>query len=127
MIKFAFEFMSDEFIIGILGGLIGGLIGGVLTVLSSWLSAYWAPKKLEERREAREENRLWGPRKKLIKEMLDMQKDGRGRSLKTLKRVTGTPDDELRRILVELGARGFSRSDGEEAWIYAKDRPLKND
>jgi hypothetical protein len=49
---------------------------------------------------------------------------GKGRSFDTLKRVTGTPDDELRRLLVELGARGFTRKDGKEAWIYKEMRPL---
>jgi len=80
---------------------------------------------LEMEKEAREEEKIWGPRKRLIKEMLDNAIVEKGRSFKTLKRVTGTPDDDLRRLLVELGARGFTREDGEEAWIYREKRPLE--
>jgi hypothetical protein len=112
--------MNVEYIAGILGGLLGGFIGGI----GGWFSAYVAPRKLEEERERRLAEKIWGPRKKLISEMLDNAAIGQGRSFETLKRVTGTPDDELRRLLVELGARGFTRSDGKEGWIYAKDRPL---
>lgn len=109
-----------------IAGIIGGIVGGLVATAGAWVSAYWAPRKLEEQRELREEKRLWGPRKELIKEMLDMQIGGKGRTFTTLKLVTGTSDDDLRRLLVELGARGFKREDGTEAWIYRKDRPLLN-
>jgi hypothetical protein len=112
--------MENEVVAGIIGGVIGGLAG----TIGSWLTGYWGPRKLEKEKERREEERVWGPRKRLIKEMLDNPAPSRGRSLKTLKRVTGTPDDDLRRLLVELGARGFTRDDGEEAWDYEERSPL---
>lgn len=108
----------------IIAGIIGGLIGGVAGTIGAWLTGYWGPRKLEEEKEKRAEERVWGPRKELIKQMLDNATPGEGRSFETLKRVTGTPDDDLRRLLVELGARGFTRTNGKEAWDYAKNRPL---
>ena len=108
----------------IIAGLIGGIIGSITGTIGALLTGYWGPRKLEKEREKREEDRVWGPRKKLIKEMLDNAAPTKGRSFDTLKRVTGTPDDELRRLLVELGARGFTREDGKEAWDYAVNRPL---
>lgn len=113
--------MESEYVAGIIGGIIGGLVA----TAGAWVTGYWGPRRLEEEREKRAEDKIWGPRKELIKEMLDKAVAEKGRSLKTLKRVTGTPDDDLRRLLVEMGARGFTRDDGEEAWIYAKDRPLE--
>ena len=113
--------MGNEYIAGIIGGIVGGIVG----TAGAWLTGYWGPRKLEEEREKRAEEKVWGPRKRLIKEMLDKAVVEQGRSFITLKRVTGTPDDELRRLLVELGARGFRRPNGDEAWIYATKRPLE--
>lgn len=114
--------MSEELI----SGIVGGIIGGTVATFGAWLTGYWAPKKLEEERERRSEDRLWGKRRALIREMLTMSAGDKGRSFATLKRVTGTPDDDLRRLLVELNARGFSRPDGSEAWIFKSQRPLRN-
>ncbi|WP_156152990.1 hypothetical protein [Aeromonas sp. L_1B5_3] len=115
------DYMGSEYIAGIIGGLLGGIIG----ITGAWLSGYWGPRKLEMERAAREEERIWGPRKIYIKEMLDNAIREKGRSFNTLKRVTGTPDDDLRRLLVELGARGFTRENGDEAWIYKEIRPFE--
>ena len=108
----------------IIAGIIGGIIGATAGMIGAWLTGYWGPRKLEEEREKRAEVRVWGPRRELIKEMLDNAAPGKGRSFETLKRVTGTPDDDLRRLLVELGARGFTRDDGKEAWDYTRNRPF---
>jgi hypothetical protein len=113
--------MSEE----LLAGLVGGLIGGTAGAIGSWLTGYWGPLKLEEQKERRAEERFWGPRKELIKEMLDNAAPGMGRSFDSLRRVTGTPDDDLRRLLVELGAQGFTRENGQEAWDYQHNRPLE--
>jgi hypothetical protein len=59
--------MENEVVAGIIGGVIGGLAG----TIGSWLTGYWGPRKLEKEKERREEERVWGPRKRLIKEMLD--------------------------------------------------------
>ena len=53
-------------------------------------------------------------RKKLLKKLL---KDGRfpqGRSLKELKRKTGTTATECRTLLSEIGAEGITLCDGRE-------------
>lgn len=113
--------MGAEYIAGIIGGLVGAGFG----VFGAFVSAYWAPGKLQAKRDAEDEKRIWGPRKALIKEMLDNAVKENGRSLKTLRKVTGTPHNDLRRLLVEIGARGFTRPDGEEAWVYKIHRPLK--
>ena len=106
---------------------IGGIAGAASGALGAWITGYWAPRKLAEEREQREEERVWGPRKRLIREMLDKADWGWGRSFEVLRRVSGTPDDELRRILIELGARGYTRDDGTEGWIYKNQRPLTQD
>lgn len=112
--------MEPEFLAGLLGGSLGGVIG----VAGAWLAGYWGPKRLEIDRERREEERVWGPRRELIREMLDKAAPGKGRSFEALKLVTGTPDDDLRRLLVEIGARGTKRPNGDEAWIYRSELPL---
>jgi hypothetical protein len=55
--------INNEFLAGIAGGIVGGIIGS----LGAWASAYWAPKKLQENQERREEERVWGPRKSLLR------------------------------------------------------------
>ena len=114
--------MGSEYIAGIIGGLMGGLVG----TLGAFLTGYWGPRKLQAERDAREEQRIWGPRKALIEEMLDNAIITQGRSFNTLSKFTGTPSDDLRRLLVELGARVFTRENGDEAWIYKDARPLKS-
>ena len=47
----------------IIAGIIGGFIGGAAGTLGAWLTGYWGPRKLEEEREERAEERVWGPRK----------------------------------------------------------------
>ncbi len=65
-------------------------------------------------------------RKELLNKMLSDQSYKDGRSLKTLTKVTGSQDDECRRLLIEIKARGFSLSDGREGWVYIKKRPLSD-
>ena len=38
------------------------------------------------------------------------------RTLARLRRVTGTTDDECRRLLIEIGARGVTMRGGDEGW-----------
>jgi len=60
-----------------------------------------------------------------------MLKDKRfkdGRRLSTLTRVTGTKDDDCRRLLIELKARGLTLANdvGEpcEGWALIKNKPI---
>ena len=107
----------------LVAGLIGGGVGGVLGVLGTGVTAYWGPRKLEQWRERQREQREDGPRKQLLLAMLDNDDFGDGRYLKTLRIVTGTSEDECRRLLIEIGARGVQLKDGE-GWALIRRKPL---
>jgi hypothetical protein len=113
--------MSSEILIGILGGVIGGLLGVVGTLVSS----YYGPRKIEEWREQRNEERLNGPRKSLLKKLLEDPKYKEGRTLETLSRVTGTTDVECRRLLIEIKARGIKLENNKEGWALIERNPIK--
>jgi hypothetical protein len=85
--------------------LIAGFIGGALGVVGTIVTSYYGPRKLEERHERRQEELEYGPRKKLLLRMLNDKKH-EVRSLERLTLVTGTSDEECRRLLIEIGARG---------------------
>jgi acyl-CoA synthetase (AMP-forming)/AMP-acid ligase II len=101
--------------------LAGGIIGGVLGCVATLLSTYWGPRKLEDLREKQAEERIYGPRKHLLKKLLE---DNRfeWRRLSTVARATGTIEKECRRLLIEIGARG-SLSEGEELWALLSRKP----
>lgn len=103
---------------------VGGLIGGVLGVVGTLVSSYYGPRKFEEWRERRLEERLNGPRKRLLRNLLEDPSFNDGRSLETLSRVTGTTEDECRRLLVEIQARGVRLADGKEGWALIARKPL---
>jgi hypothetical protein len=98
-----------------LDAVIGGVVGGIFGWGAAVFTAYWGPRKLEEWRADQEEERLHGPRKRLLTKMLEDPKH-EWRYLTTLAQVTGTTREECRRLLVEVGARGSStmREEGEE-------------
>ena len=104
--------------------LIGGVIGAVLGSAATLVSAYWGPRKLEEWREQRLEERLNGPRKRFLATMLEDQRFPDGRHLETLARVTGTSPEECRRLLVEIGARGILLKGQVEGWVLISRKPL---
>jgi hypothetical protein len=56
--------------------------------------------------------------------MLEDSRFQDGRKLETLCRVTGTPVDECRRLLVEIGARGVLLSGALEGWALIARKPL---
>ena len=64
--------MSSELSAAILGGLIGGVLG----VLGTLVTSYYGPRKIEEWREKRQEERLNGPRKLLLKKLLEDRRFG---------------------------------------------------
>ena len=103
---------------------VGGIIGGVLGVIGTLVSSYYGPRKFEEWREKRLEERLNGPRKRLLKKLLEDPHFNDGRSLETLSRVTGTSEEECRRLLIEIEARGVKFADGKEGWALIARKPL---
>jgi hypothetical protein len=104
--------------------IVGGAAGGVLGVLGTMLSSYYGPRKLEEWRERRLEEKMNGPRKRLLKQMLEDSRFGDGRKLETLANVTGCTHEECRRLLVEIGARGVLFKDDVEGWALISRKPL---
>ena len=103
--------------------LLGGFIGGILGVTGTIVTSYWGPRRLEEWQERRLEEREFGPRKALLERML-RDKDHRIRTLDMLKHVTGTSDEECRRLLIEIGARGVVMSGQREGWALIERFPL---
>ena len=112
--------MHNEFLVAVLGRMIGGVLG----IVGGLVSAYFAPRKLEEWREKRYEQRHNGPRKNLLRRMLEDDEWPDGRKMETLSRVIGTPPDECRRLLIEIGARGVKLRGGVEGWALISRKPL---
>jgi len=111
--------MTADLLSAILGGVAGGVLGAAGTIVTS----YWGPRKLEEWKAQREEERLSGPRKRLLRKMLeDRQHDWR--RLSTLARVTGTTPEECRRLLIEVGGRGSLVEGREEVWGLIERHPI---
>lgn len=107
--------------------LIGGLIGGVLGVIGTLWTSYYGPKKLIEFKEKRKEEKLNGPRKKLLLSLLNDPEYKEGRRLETLSMVTGTTFEECRRLLVEIGGRGIKHKNNIEGWVLIKNKPIKEE
>ena len=105
-------------------GLIGGVVGGVLGVVGTLISSYYGPRKMEEWREKRAEERLNGPRKRLLLKLLEDERFQDGRSIDTLSRVSGTSADECRRLLIEIDARGVKLEGDQEGWALVSRKPL---
>lgn len=115
--------MPTEFWTAVVGGLIGGTIGVVGTLISS----YYGPRKIEEWRENRNEERISGPRKRLLKRMLEDPQFPDGRTIETLSRVTGTTYEECRRLLIEVEARGVTLKGDKEGWALIRRKPLNEE
>ena len=112
--------MSSELIAALIGGFIGGLLGVVGTLISS----YYGPRKIEEWREERQEERLNGPRKRLLRKLLKDPRFDDGRTLEILCRVTGTTPEECRRLLIQIEARGVTLRGNKEGWALIAQKPL---
>ena len=95
---------------------VGVIIGGVASVVTTYYASYHYPLKLEKRREEEEEQREHAPRKRLLLLLLTEKSDMPIRSLERLRLVTGTTDQECRRLLIELNARGVKMKEGKEGW-----------
>jgi hypothetical protein len=104
-------------------GLVGGVVGGVLGVLGATVSAYWGPRRLEQwRQDHRDE-----PRKRLLRHMLEDERFSDGRTLQRLCTVTGTSQEECRRLLIQVGARGVIFANQAEGWALIDRKPLDGD
>ena len=112
--------MSNELVSTIAGGMSGGLVA----VIVGLVSAYWGPRKLEEWREKQYEQRHNEPRKNLLRKMLEDPDWPDGRKMETLSRVTGTPPDECRCLLIEIEARGVKLEGNVEGWALISRKPL---
>jgi hypothetical protein len=90
------------------------------------VTSYYGPRRLEEWREQVREQREYGPRKELLMRMLS---DPRLpiRSLDLLTHVTGTSDEECRRLLIEIRARGVLMRGQKEGWALIDRYPLDRD
>jgi hypothetical protein len=110
----------------LVAGLLGGFIGGALGVASAFVASYFGPLWLDQRRAAIKEERDYGPRKRLLKQML-AEPNPPIRTFERLRLVTGTTDEECRRLLIEIGARGVVMRGGREGWAlverYGFDQP----
>lgn len=112
--------MPTEFWAAVLGGVIGGTLGVIGTLISS----YYGPRKIEEWREQRHEERINGPRKRLLKKLLEDPRFPDGRTIETLSRVAGSSQEESRRLLIEVGARGVTIKGDKEGWALISRKPL---
>ncbi|MFW6753800.1 hypothetical protein ACKUG4_24295 [Pseudomonas glycinae] len=109
----ALKIASDAQFWAALIALLGVLVGSIVSIIGNLL-IYWYQNKRA--------NSLDNLRKKLLKKMLDNSRFPEGRSLETLCRVTGAEPENCRRLLIELGARGFTLTRGGEGWTYVKNR-----
>ena len=105
----------------------GGFIGAILGVIGTIYSSYYGPKKLEKWQQRKANKKINGPRKGLLLKLLNDERFKDGRKLTTLTLYTGTSNDECRRLLIEIKARGIMlKSDNEEieGWALIKNKPL---
>ena len=97
-------------VIGIIGGIVGSLFTLAGNVLLHWLKNR-PQKKLDQKR------------KDLLRQMLDDDRFAeKWRNLSTLSAVIGADENETKRLLIEVGARGSEKNDGK--WGLLKNHPL---
>lgn len=101
-------------------GIVGGFVGGALGVLSTVVGSYYGPRRLEEWREERRD----APKREMLQDLLNDSRYPDGRFLKTLTLLTGTSDEECRRLLIQVKARGIILANEEEGWVLIKNKPF---
>ena len=92
---------------------LGGLIGVCGTLGSTWLNHHFEQSKKDEGEEAA---------KKLLKELLETRQH-HWRRIDTLANVVGTDEATVRRLLLEIGARGSMRNG--RYWGLASRNPIR--
>lgn len=99
-------------LIGIVGGIAGALLTLAGNVLLHWLKNR-SQRKLDEKR------------KNLLRKMLDDERfPDKWRNLSTLSAVVGANEEETKRLLIEVKARGSEKNDGK--WGLIKNHPFPN-
>ena len=113
-LKIAGQVVKDtQFWIALIG-IIGAVIGAILTLIGNF-GLYLLKEKPKKT--------LDSIRKILLIEMLDDNRfTERWRCLSTLSSVIGENDEETKRLLIEVGARGSEKNDGK--WSLTKNHPL---
>jgi len=101
-------------------GIIGGALGGMLGLLGTTITAYWGPRKLEQWRA----DRMDQPRKDLLLRLLE-DEDFEFRTLDRLRIVSGTSEEECRRLLITIEARGVQLRGDKEGWALISRKPLE--
>ena len=97
-------------LIGLLGGIVGALLTLFGNVVLQWLKEM--PKRELDKK-----------RKAILAEMLDDTRfPEKWRELNTLSAVIGADEEETKRLLVEIGARGSEKADGK--WGLVKNHPF---
>lgn len=100
--------------------LLGVVVGGLLSAGAAWLMQSRQFKHDEKMHAINNQGKE--AIKSILLEMLN-HKSYTDRSFSALReRVGGITDDELRKILHELGARRTSRDNGSEEWWYLESR-----
>lgn len=96
-------------------GLLGVIVGALIAAINAHLLHIPAHKK---------DRQLEGARKKILLKMLEAttpQNPNRWRSLSTLSRVIGASEEETKRLLISIDARG---SENGDVWGLLKYHPL---
>lgn len=96
-----------------LAAVLGSLVGSIGTLGTTWLSVYLKKEKPDAADLAT---------KGLLREMLE-HPTLKWRQISTLSNVVGQSEEKVRRVLLEIGARGSAR-DGE-LWALVSRCPLK--
>lgn len=96
-------------------GFVGVIVGALTTTLGNYLMY---------KVQGRQQKTIDGARKNMLHQMLSNTEFEEGRSLETLAKVTGASPEDCRRLLIEIGARGFTLKGNREGWTYIKNRPL---
>jgi hypothetical protein len=95
-------------------GLLGGIVGALLTLFGN-VVLHWVKEKPKRELERK--------RKATLKEMLDDNRfPEKWRNLSILSAVIGAGEEETKRLLVEIGARGSEKADGK--WGLIKNHPF---
>ena len=106
--------LDTQFWIAIIG-IIGGIVGAIFTLLGNF-ALHWFKEKPKRDLDSK--------RQKLLVEMLDDDRfQEKWRNLSTLSSVIGADEEETKRLLIEVGARGSEKNDGK--WGLIKNHPFK--
>lgn len=97
-------------------GIIGAIVGSLLTLIGNILLHC-----LKDQPKRNLDNK----RKELLREMLNDERfHEKWRNLSTLAAVIGTDEQEAKRLLIDIGARGSEKNDGK--WGLIKNHPFPN-